>query len=295
MRNFKNILFVLALIPFLTSCFEEAGTDKLITSETDGFVEIVEASTGVNSKNIIVIPDGQNATSSITVSYGGAVNNSGVSVTLEVVGESTSAVAGVDYVVDVLSVNIPAGEYTAELEFEVVDDILDPEATPKTLAFRIVSSDAAVLAEYSEVTLNLVGLCPPDLYNYTTVEGTYNTTATGTSTDPCPGSDPYTTDSVETLTRDADNDTDTELAWTISDSFANLYFAWYGTCYGGASTSQDGTIWVNTSTGAIRGVGNEVYGTEWTATGNFNACNGIIEYTVRNGYGDVGNVTMTLQ
>jgi hypothetical protein len=295
MRNFKNIFFALALIPFMYGCIEDAGTEKLITSQTNGFIEIVESSTGVSSKNIIVVPDGSNANSSITLSFGGAVNTSSVSVTMEIVAASSTAIAGVDYIAGDLNVTIAAGEYTAELPFQVVDDILDPEATPKTITFRIASSSTNVLEEYSTVTIALIGLCPPDLYDYSSVPGTYSTAAVGTSTDGCPGGDPFSTESVETLDREEANDTDTELAYAISDSFANLYFAWYGTCYGGASTSQGGTMWIDTTTGVIRGLGDEVYGTQWTIVGNFNACNGIIEYSVLNGYGDEGIVTMTKQ
>lgn len=293
MKNFINILFLLAFIPILSGCFDEPGTEKLITSETNGFVEIVEASTGILSKNIIVVPDGENATSSITISFGGAVNTSGVTATVEVVAESSTAIEGVDYILSETTVDIPAGQYTAELSFEIVDDILDPEATSKTISFRIASASVPILGAYEEVSIALIGLCPPELYDYSTVAGIYTTEAVGTSTDPCPGSDPYSTTSEETLVRDEDSDTEDEEAYVISDSFANLYFAWYGTCYGGADTSQGGTIWINTTTGVIRGSGDEVYGTQWTIEGTFNACNGEIDYTVLNGYNDEGNVTMT--
>lgn len=294
MKNYKNILFALALIPFLSGCFDEPGTEKLITSKTDGFVEIVEASTNVNSKNIVVVPDGNNESTSITLSFGGAVNTSGITATVEVVAESTTAIAGVDYVLGETTVTIPAGEYTAGFEFQVVDDILDPEATPKRITFRIATASVSILAPYEEVSISLIGLCPSNLYDYTTVAGVYGTSAVGTSTDSCTGPDPFTTESSETLTRDESKDTENELAFTISDSFANLYSVWYFDCYGSSgNTSQSGTIWINTSTGAIRGVGIEVYETEWTIEGNFNACNGSIQYRVRNGFGDVGNVTFT--
>ncbi|SMG47415.1 hypothetical protein SAMN05661096_03390 [Marivirga sericea] len=293
MKKILYIVYIVALVPFLTGCFEEPGTSKLITDFTDqGFVEIVEANGGASpTKNVVVVPDGANVTQSIQVSFGGAVSDAPVDVSFEVVASSSTAVEGVDYtLVSAGSVTIASGEYTAPITFEVVDDILDPD-NPITITFRLTNASVPILEEYGEVTITLVGLCPPELFDYTTVAGEYSTDAVGTSTDPCPGSDPFTFASTETLTRDAASDTDEAIAFTISDSFAGLYEAWYGECYTGALSSQSGTILVNTATGAVTGSGSEVYGTTWEATGLLDACNGNITYTVVNGFDDEGTVT----
>ncbi len=293
MRKILNIVYIAVLIPFLTGCFEERGTEILITDKVEGFVEIVEANGGESAtKNIIVIPDGEDQISSITLSYGGAESTSPTEITYEIVEEESTAIEGVDFtMISGSTVTIPAGEYIVPVEFDVVDDILDPE-NPLTLTFRITSSSANILEEYQEVTITLQGLCPPSLYDYSTIAGSYSTEAVGTSTDPCPGPDPYTFSSTETLTRDEANDIGSELAFTISDSFAGLYEAWYGTCYAGALSSQTGSIFIDTTTGAIRGSGDEVYGTQWEITGLLDACNGNISYTVSNGYADTGTVSL---
>ncbi len=294
MRKILNIVYIAVLIPFLTGCFEERGTETLITDKVEGFVEIVEANGGEDpTKNIVVIPDGENVTSSITLAFGGAVSTSPTEITYEIVSEESSAIEGVDYtMITGSTVTIPAGEYTVPVQFSVVDDNLDPD-NPLTVTFRITAASANILEEYQEVTITLQGLCPPELYDYSTVAGSYSTESVGTSTDPCPGPDPYTFSSSETLTRDEASDTDTEIAFTISDSFAGLYEAWYGTCYNGGLTSQTGSFFINTTTGEIRGSGDEVYGTQWEISGLLDACNGIITYTVSNGYSDSGTVIMT--
>lgn len=294
MKKLLYIFYIAALTPFLTGCFDEPGTATLITDKTEGFVEIVEANGGASrTKNIIVVPDGNNVTSSVTVAFGGAVSTTATEISYEIVADQSTAVEGVDFImISSGTVTIPAGEYTAPIQFEVVDDILDPD-NPITITFRITSSSANILEAYQEVTITLAGLCPPDLYDYATVAGEYSTDAVGTSTDPCPGGDPYEFSSTETLVRDAASDVDGKIAFTISDSFAGLYEAWYATCYTGALSSQTGTILIDTSTGEISGIGPEVYGTDWEIVGLLDACNGNITYTVTNGYADEGTVTWT--
>jgi hypothetical protein len=163
MKRYINYLALLALVVFTTGCFEDPGTDELITENTSGFVEISEATTGETQQVYAVRLDGEFTPGSVTLSFGGAVSNRDVSVTYEIVGESTNAVAGVDY--NLLSgntVTIPAGEYTTTINYEVNDDILDPTAAPKTLTFRITDSSEPILEDGQEVTIGIVGTCPLD-------------------------------------------------------------------------------------------------------------------------------------
>ncbi len=298
MKKLLYIFYIAALTPFLTGCFEDPGTATLITDKVEGFVEIEEAS-GARSttKNIVVVPDGESVQESIVVSFGGAVSSSATEVSFEVVEDQSTAVAGVDYnLITTGSVTIPSGEYTAPILFEVIDDNLDPD-NPLTLTFRLTSSSANILEEYSEVTLTLVGLCPPDLFDYSTLGGEYSTTASGESTDGCPPNNPLSgLTSTETMDPDPDNDTTNDdgeelQAYIISDFHAGTYIDWYGDCYG-YTFPTPARIFVNTSTGEVTGSVVDAFGsTNEITTGLMDACNGNITYSWINGFGDTGTIT----
>ncbi|MGJ3234653.1 hypothetical protein [Marivirga sp.] len=298
MKKLLYIFYIAALTPFLTGCFDDPGTDTLLTDKIEGFVEIEEAS-GARSttKNIIVVPDGESVQESISVSYGGQVSSSAVDVSFEVVADQSTAVAGVDYnLITTGSVTIPSGEYTAPIQFEVIDDNLDPD-NPLTLTFRLTSSSANILEDYSEVTLTLVGLCPPDLFDYSTLGGEYSTTASGESTDGCPPNNPLSgLTSTETLTADPDNNVELDNgevlnAYIISDFHAGTYIDWYGDCYG-YTFPTPARIFVNTTTGEVTGSVDDAFGsTNEITSGLMDACNGDITYDWINGFGDTGTIT----
>ncbi|MGM0581132.1 MAG: hypothetical protein ACQETL_10660 [Bacteroidota bacterium] len=299
MRKLLYIFYIAALTPFLTGCFEDPGTDTLITDKgVEGFVEIEEASGAKSStKNIVVVPDGENVQESITVSFGGAESSSATEVSFEVVQDESTAVEGVDYeLISSGSVSIPSGEYTAPIEFEVIDDNLDPE-NPLTLTFRLTNSSANILEEYSQVTITLVGLCPPDLFDYSTLGGEYSTTASGESTDGCPSENPISGfASTETMTADPDNnftndDGEDVNAYIISDFHAGVYMEWYGDCYG-YTFPTPARIFVNTATGEVTGTVDDGFGsTNEITSGLMDACNGNITYEWINGFGDTGTIT----
>ncbi|GAA5035077.1 hypothetical protein GCM10011506_28560 [Marivirga lumbricoides] len=279
MRKILNILYVMVLIPLMTGCFDEPGTSTLITDFTDtGFVEIVEASGGASrNKAFVAVPDGENVNSSITVSYGGAVSASQVSITYEIDTEASTAIEGVDFVLlSSNTITIPAGEYTAPINFEVVDDNLEVD-NPVTIVFRIVQASVPILEEYSEVSITLSVSCPAPAGIF----GTYDAVTTETSPAGCNG----VTNVVEITEVDG---SDVEL------QFSDLTGGLYINCYGDA----DNPGIVNYVCGDLSLVNQEdvVYGDDvLNGSGTYNATTGVITLVWSNGYGDKGTTVLTKQ
>ncbi|SMG36292.1 hypothetical protein SAMN05661096_02425 [Marivirga sericea] len=279
MKKILYIVYIVALVPFLTGCFEEPGTSKLITDFTDqGFVEIVEANGGASpTKNFIAVPDGQNVASSITVSFGGAVSNSAVELTYEVDSEASTAVEGVDFeMISESTITIPAGEYTAPINFEVSDDNLQVD-NPVTIVFRITNASVPILEEYAEATVTLAVSCPaPDA-----IFGTYNVVTTGTT----PAEAEGVTNVVEITSVDG---SDTQLQF--SDVTGGLYKNHY--------ESADNPGIVNYVCGDLVMVDQDdtVYGGDvFNGTGSYDASTGQLTLSWSNGFGDAGITVLTKQ
>ncbi|WP_375580394.1 DUF1735 domain-containing protein [Marivirga tractuosa] len=162
MKKILYIVYIAVLTPFLTGCFEEPGTAKLMDGQDDAFVELADVSLpGGLNKQFNVVLDGETTTGEIMVAFGGAVQTSDVTVDYEFDAENSTAIEGVDFTfTSTGSVTIPAGEYSAPIVFEVNDDILDPSLEPKTIAIRITNAPVEINQNYAEGTFNLVGLCP---------------------------------------------------------------------------------------------------------------------------------------
>jgi hypothetical protein len=279
MKKILYIVYIAVLVPFLTGCFEEPGTSKLITDFTDqGFVEIVEANGGANpSKSFIAVPDGENVASSITVSFGGAVSTSAVELTYEVDAAASTAVEGVDFqMVSGSTITIPAGEYVAPVNFEVADDNLQVD-NPVTIVFRITNASVPILEEYSEVTVTLSVSCPaPE-----SIFGTYSVVTTETS----PAGADGVTNVVEITAVDG---SDTQL--NFSDVTGGLYKNHY--------ESADNPGIINYICGELNMVDQDdtVYGEDvFNGSGSYDASTGGMVLTWSNGFGDGGTSVFTKQ
>lgn len=278
MKKLLYIFYIAALTPFLTGCFDDPGTDTLLTDKVDGFVEIVEASGGVSStKSFIAVPDGQNVPSSVTVSFGGAVSTSAVEITYEVDTEASTAVEGVDFeLISGNTVTIPAGEYTAPINFEVSDDNLQVD-NPVTIVFRITNASVPVLQDYAEATITLAVSCPaPE-----SIFGTYNVVTTETSPAGCSG----VTNVVEITPVEG-----SDVQLNLSDVTGGLY----ANCYG----SADNPGVVNYICGELSMVDQDdvVYGGDvFNGTGSYSAATGELTLSWSNGFGDAGTSVFTKQ
>jgi len=292
----KNKLYMALAALFmisLTSCFEEPGTDILLEASE---ISIADASeVGGTERRIVVIPDGNEVDLSIDVELIGQASSAGVTVSLEVDTDQSTAIEGVDVnFPNGKDVTIPAGEFRAPLNFTVNDDGLDPD-TPLTLVLRIANSSIAINENLNEVSLSLIGICPPDLFDYTTLAGTYTVTSSGESTDGCPANNPIVDLEYGPVTLTLDSETDTEINFTVSEAFGGLYIGWYDDCYGyGFETAQ--TMVVNKETGAIAIDASSAFtGDDFSITGSVDPCNGNFVYSWTNVFGDTGTNSFVKQ
>ncbi len=279
MRNYKNILSLLSIVPFMMSCFDDSGLSQLITTETDGFVEIVEANGGISTtKNLLGVPDGENVESSITLSFGGAVSTEAVEITYEIDQVESTAISGVDYVLtSPTTVTIPAGEYTTAVNFEIVDDNLEA-GKPVTIVFRLVSASVPILKEYSESTISIAVQCPTPESIY----GTYSVTTTVDSPAGCTGVN-------NTVTIAMVDGEEAQLA------FSDLTGGLYKTCYSDGEDNP-GIITYNCGTLNMISQPDVVYGSDqFDGTGNYDAAAEKITITFSNGFGDSGTSVYTKQ
>ncbi|WP_421872347.1 Calx-beta domain-containing protein [Marinoscillum sp.] len=146
MKHITKILSPLVLLVFLTGCFDDPGTDTLLTDEFVSFnvtsLQIGEA----DGNGSIVVDISQAQSSEVTVSFD---------------METSNAVEGVDFSLSATSVTIPAGEYSASIPFTVVDNnAFEPQARTFTLTLTDASGGVRVTANTSVTVGILNDDCP---------------------------------------------------------------------------------------------------------------------------------------
>ncbi len=124
--------------------------------------------------------------------------------------------------------------------------------------------------------------CPSNL----PIVGTYNSVATGTSTDP--GAKPAT---VTNLAKDVTITQTGPTTYAISDIFGGLYEAWYGGPY---EFEGDTPATIVDICGAVSiPTFEEPYGEPLVSTYSRNDATGVITISWENGYGDTGTLVLT--
>lgn len=295
MKNIIRILGFFAFTFILTSCFDDPG-NEILFDNSNSFVEISDVSVaGADRKVYSVVLDGNYTDDNITIAYSGNITTSDVTVNVEVVTAESSAVEGVDFSLASTSVTIPAGSFSAALAFAVNDDILDPEADAKTLTLRITqTSQGEINPNFEVITLNLIGICPPDTYDYETIPGTYSVLSSGASTDSCPANATLSDFAGSlTLTYVSGSVADGSFVYSVNDSFAGMYIEWYGDCYGYtfATTNE---ITLDVATGNISGAWSSAFTNDsFGMTGTFDFCNGDMVLDWTNSFGDTGTTTVS--
>lgn len=171
MKNIYRILGALLIVPFLTSCFEDPGTDVTI----DGSVLQVELTAATaNSASFTYLRENNGAqpNAGFGVNLLGATSP-GVDVTFEIDAAST-AVEGVQYNLGGTSVTIPAGEYSAVLPITINPDNIEA-GEQWTIIVNITGAGSAdVSPNYATATHTVQISCPPNIG-----VGTYTTAVAG--------------------------------------------------------------------------------------------------------------------
>ena len=174
-KLYLSTLLGVSLMLALSGCFDDPGTD-IVWDES--IVEIAEATTAAGPNVQLTLEqeaDGVATDGSVTVNLASRELDQPVTVTYEVSG---SAIEGVHY--NLLgtgnTVTIPAGEFFAEIPFEVLTYNIPTDA-PETLTITLTGAAGAqgveVSANYATVNLTLRTLCTSAI-----PEGMYMETAT---------------------------------------------------------------------------------------------------------------------
>jgi hypothetical protein len=194
-----------------------------------------------------------------------------VNVSIAIVDSLTTAVAGVHY--NDLSggtVVIPANESLGFVDFEILDDNINPGET-WVVAYAITGGDVPASENYKVVEHSIQVTCDSDIggtYNYSNAFDTPYGSGTATG-------------SVE-MTDNGDGN------YTFDDMSFGLYGSFYGLAAppGGVLDVCD----VITGTGDA-----DQFGDPFTITGTRNPSSGVIDLSFSNTFGDSGDVTLTPQ
>lgn len=168
MRNIKYLSLIAGLF-FLTSCFDDPGTD--ITWEGGTFVELDAATTpsGERSYAYLRLNDGTTYSSGMNVLLVSTSNRNGVTVNFTIDASST-AIEGVHYSVSGSSVTIPAGEFLGELPITILADNIEAGES-WSIDVTITSADVEV-GDRASASHNIAISCPSEL------DGTYDYSST---------------------------------------------------------------------------------------------------------------------
>lgn len=163
-------IFVILLSAFvLTACFDDPGTD--IVWGDDAYLELDRAGQPNTVVPTIVtrVNDGESVPFNVQVNLMGRPQKEDVEVEFTITG---TAIAGVQYnkITPGNTITIPAGENVANIEFEILDDNMNPG--PAVGLIVTITGGDLPLSNYVAATFNLQVSCPSDL------SGTYSFSTT---------------------------------------------------------------------------------------------------------------------
>ncbi len=161
-------LYLAILLGFsmvLTGCFDDPGTDIVWEGS---YVEIQEATTAAGStitRAYAQQPDGVGTPVRLRVNLASAALSAPVTVNFEFGG---SAIEGVHYnkVTSGNSVTIPAGEFFAYIDYEVLTYNFGTDESQSISVTLTGASDGVELSNYSALTINTRKECTYDIANF---------------------------------------------------------------------------------------------------------------------------------
>lgn len=242
---FKTLAFM-GLLALVSACYEDAGIDILPGGES--FLELDRAgqATPVVNNTFLRKNDGTTYPVSVQVNIMGRPRTSATTVNFTFDAAST-AIPGLHYnqITPGTSITIPAGQSTANIEFEVLADNIDAgEIWSMIIA---VSSPDIQSSQYVRATWNLQVSCPSDL------GGTYSFVATNITSGVGGGTCGGSTSGTGTLTEGTTNG-----RYTATD----FSFGHFPCAYG--DTPPGGTLVLNDVCDRLFFTGIDKYGDSYT-------------------------------
>ncbi|WP_421764471.1 hypothetical protein [Ekhidna sp.] len=206
MKNIFKSIMILALVPVMTGCFDEAGSEIAFPGDVSQ-VELNAASAASGDFTYLRENIGAELDAGFVVTLTSTANTGGVEVTFELDASST-ATEGDQFNLNGTTVTIPAGEFTAPLPITVNPDNI--EAGERwTIVVNLTGATGAELSpNFSTATHTVQISCPPNIGigNYVTA------TAGIPDPDGCATGFAYSGEAV-TVTYDAGTET-----YTVSDA-----------------------------------------------------------------------------
>lgn len=179
----KNFILIIALAVVLTSCFEDPGSEVLF-NET--FVELEAAGTSVSSRTFTFLRENIGAELPLgsPILLASRPLSSAVNVTYTVDPAST-AVEGLHYNIVSPTVTIPAGEFSADININVLPDNIEA-GEQLNLILKISAADVDINTSLDSAGYVLQISCPPNIpeggtWTGTTTLGAFGATGTNTN------------------------------------------------------------------------------------------------------------------
>lgn len=270
---FKTIAF-LGIFALVSACYDDAGTDILPGGES--FLELDRAgqATPVVNSTYLRRNDGTTYPLSVQVNLMGRPRATATTVNFTFDATST-AVPGLHYnqITPGNSITIPAGENTANIEFEVLADNIEAGETWRMIV--AVSSPDVQSSQYVQATWNLQVSCPSDL------TGTYSFVSTSITSGVGGGTCGGTTSGSGTLTEGATNG-----LYTATD----FSFGQFACAYG--DTPPGGTLVLNDVCDRLFFTGIDKYGDSYTIN-VVSVTSTVLTIDWINTYGDGARVALT--
>jgi len=268
----KKFLYLILIALISVSCAEEE--DVFILNEAN---PLAHFSTTSYSETAVLTEAGQVEVSTVVVSVIGEAPSSDLNLTVSV-AESSTAVQGLHYRLPSEQVTISAGEYSAELSYEILLDGFEGPDDVRNLNLTLGGAATEGVSP-SDLTANVaLGItCPIPASVY----GTYSVTTVDTNPAGCSG----VTNEV-TLTAVEESTTGIQ----ITDITGGLY----KNCYG--AEDNPGQIIYNCGNITVSGIVDVVYGDdEFNGQGSYDLSNNTMVITWSNGFGDSGTSTFVKQ
>ncbi|WP_436517538.1 hypothetical protein [Ekhidna sp. To15] len=271
-------IFSIALLVFSCEEFSDgiySGPDQVAFARTTATgLYLEEAATGDNDLD------------SLEVQLIGPQRSTATDVNFELDATANQAIEGVhiDFVTTGGTLTIPANASSGYIYFNVLSDNFSISDNIN-LVVNLTSTDIKVAGNFAQTTKSLAITCESNL------AGDYSAVSSGSSTDGCVagnGNTVITNLAYSTVTITEGSGVG---VYTISNSFAGLYDAWYVPCYGYSAGESNPLTDV---CGDLSGSWLDIYAPNnpFAMTGSVDG-SGVITLSWTNAFGDQGTTVLT--
>lgn len=162
MKNFLKYFkysFIWLIIPLLTACMDDPGTDIVFNDATVEINEATLANNQTTSKTYARFDDAITVKDSLTVNLVGAQRSTPVSVSFKLVTDAgATGQKDVHFKITDGTITIPANSSFAKIPFEIIDDAIAPGQV-YSMVVELTTADVKVSQNYKRVTFRFTTAC----------------------------------------------------------------------------------------------------------------------------------------